>query len=366
MQLLRALDKPAPAASNAGLVVLKLPPYAPALLTAWILFCAFCNCVGWLLSAFHQLNATGYTVAFGLGVVVVLVFRKKVFPAAGASSQIRKLMRRFRRPFPFAFLVLAMLAFAGGALYAPNNYDALAYRTPRVLHWLAEGRWHWIHTEFQRLNTRAPAFEWLSAPWIALLRTDRFLFLINIISFLLLPGLVFSVFHRLGVCGRVAWHWMWLVPTGYCFVLQAGSIGNDLFAAPLVLAALAFGLRAQKGKRHMDLWLSILAAALFTGVKANTLPLLLAWGSYGLFCGALVLLVAAHVYRIVRNGVEVARQQMTVLLATPKRLLIETNGPFGASSHDLPSHAIHRVRVCFNGWYDQRRRRYSLSHLRLE
>ncbi len=188
-----------------------------------------------------------------------------------------KLKRRFRRPFPLAFLVLAILAFVGGALYAPNNYDALAYRMPRVLHWLAEGRWHWIHTEFPRLNTRATAFEWLSAPWLALVRTDRFLFLINIVSLLLLPGLVFSVFHRLGVRGRVAWHWMWLVSSGYCFVLQAGSIGNDLFPAPFVLAAMLFALRAREGERHTDLWLSILAAALFTGVKANTLPLLSVW-----------------------------------------------------------------------------------------
>src|SRR5437867_2757185 len=109
MQLLRALDKPAPAASNAGLGVLKLPPHAPALLTAWILFCAFCTWAGWVLSAFHQLNATGYTVAFALGVVVVLVFTKQIFPAAGVGSKVTKLKARFRRPLPFAFLVLAML-----------------------------------------------------------------------------------------------------------------------------------------------------------------------------------------------------------------------------------------------------------------
>ncbi len=38
--------------------------------------------------------------------------------------------------------------FFGGLIHAPANYDGLAYRIPRVLHWLAEGRWHLIETIF--------------------------------------------------------------------------------------------------------------------------------------------------------------------------------------------------------------------------
>ena len=34
----------------------------PAAAVLWILFCAFCNCAGWLLSAIHQLNALGYLI----------------------------------------------------------------------------------------------------------------------------------------------------------------------------------------------------------------------------------------------------------------------------------------------------------------
>ncbi|HZL12940.1 MAG TPA: hypothetical protein VFC85_02240, partial [Verrucomicrobiae bacterium] len=137
------------------------------------------------------------------------------------------------------------MAFLGGAMYAPNNYDALAYRIPRILHWLAANQWHWIHTIFDRVNDRSCGIEWVSAPFVALFKTDRFLFLINIVSFLFLPGLVFSMFTRLGVRRRVAWHWMWIVPTGYGFLLQAGSIGNDLFGAVFALAAVDFALRAK-------------------------------------------------------------------------------------------------------------------------
>jgi len=42
---------------------------------------------------------------------------------------------------------------------------------------------------------------------------------------------------------------MWLVPTGYCFLLQAGSISNDLFGAVFAMAAVDFALRARQEKK---------------------------------------------------------------------------------------------------------------------
>jgi hypothetical protein len=249
----------------------------PSAVAIWVWLCAYLNCAGWALSAIHQLNAGGYAVVLLIGFVALSVWRKKTSAQILPRVRWRKIRRRFCRPYPLAFLVLAALAFLGGALYPPTNYDALAYRIPRVLHWLADGRWHWIHTIFPRVNQRACGIEWVSAPLIALSKTDRLLFLINFVSFLLLPGLVFSVFTRLGVRGRVAWHWMWVVPTGYCFLLQAGSIANDLFGAPFALAAVDFALRAKNSKSPHDYFASVLAAALMTSAKTSDLPLLLPW-----------------------------------------------------------------------------------------
>jgi len=70
---------------------------------------------------------------------------------------------------------------------------------------------------------------------------------------------------------------MWIVPTGYCFLLQAASIGNDLFGAPFALAAVDFALRAKKSGAARDIFSSILAAALMTSAKTSDLPLLLPW-----------------------------------------------------------------------------------------
>jgi hypothetical protein len=244
-----------------------------SIVASWVILCAFCNFIGWILSAIHQLNPAGYAVAFGLALLVFVVWKEKTKAVFFQARDLAKLRRRFRRPFPMAFLILAALAILGGVLYPPSNYDALAYRLPRVMHWLAEGRWHWIHSDFERVNDRGPGIEWVSAPVIAFTGTDRLLFLLNAISFLLLPGLIFSVFTRLGVRGRVAWCWIWPLSCGYCFLLQAGSIGNDLFTVPFVLAAIDYALRSHQQKSLGAFWLSILAAGLFTGVKANTLPL---------------------------------------------------------------------------------------------
>src|ERR1019366_6010247 len=80
-----------------------------------------------------------------------------------------------------------------------------------------------------------------------------------------------------GVRPRVAWHWMWLLQTGYCYLLQAGSISNDLFSAVYALAAVDFALRASKSGRISEVCLSLLSAALLTGAKPTNLPLLLPW-----------------------------------------------------------------------------------------
>jgi hypothetical protein len=249
----------------------------PAVFSFWICFCAYLNCAGWLLSALHQLNAGGYAVVLTLGLGGWMFWWRKNPPRSLPQFCWQKYRRRFRRPFPLAFLVLSAMAFLGGVIYAPTNYDALAYRLPRILHWLAADQWHWIHTIFPRINNRTCGIEWVSAPFLALLKTDRLLFLINFVSFLLLPGLVFSVFTRLGVRRRVAWHWMWIAPTGYGFLLQAGSIGNDLFGAVFAIAAVDFALRAKTSKSSADVFASLLAAALLTGAKLSSLPLLLPW-----------------------------------------------------------------------------------------
>jgi hypothetical protein len=247
----------------------------PSFVQLWIWVSAFATLAGWLLSAVGQLNRAGYALAFAAFAIFIVLARKNL--ADLKNFRAKKFFRRSQQPLPFCFAVLAVLVFLGGSIYAPDNYTALTYRFPRVLQWLAHGHWFWIHTANYRMNDRACGIEWLSAPLLLFTQSTRFLFLINFLPFLLLPGLTFSVLTRLGVAPRVARQWMWLLPTGYDFLLQAGSVANDTFPAVYALAAIDFTLRAKQSRSFSDASNSILSAALLTGAKASNLPLLLPW-----------------------------------------------------------------------------------------
>lgn len=228
----------------------------------WLLYSATCSASGWVLSWLQALNPYSYLLIHGVFFAAVFwLYSGKLISLGRLTQKLRK--RSFpprlahepwfslRRFLPFCFLTLASLSLVAGLLYAPNNYDALTYRIPRVMHWLQHEGWHWIHTDNARMNTRATGFEWLMAPQLSVLKTDRLIFLINWFSFLLLPGLLFSFLRALGSTVRSAWLWMWVFPLGLGYVLQASGIANDAFAAPYALAAIVrpdfYSTRPQKG-----------------------------------------------------------------------------------------------------------------------
>jgi len=94
-------------------------PWGPV--ACWILFCVFCNCAGWLLSAVHQLNATGYSVALSVLLLLAIAFRKRLFSNRPIGGRLKKLRRRVRRMFPLAYLVLAIMAILGGRSLAARQ-----------------------------------------------------------------------------------------------------------------------------------------------------------------------------------------------------------------------------------------------------
>lgn len=245
----------------------------------WILLSTLLVASGWVLSAFHGLNRAGYGAVFILAAGAVIFWQRKTSwrPKKSPAQWWQKFKRRFKRPAPLLFLTLVVMALAAGVLYVPQNNDTNEYRIPRVWHWLAEGHWHWIRTLDFRMNVAGCNFEWLMAPLMLFTRHDRFLTLINWLSFLMLPGLIFSVFTRWQVRPRVAWWWMWILPSGWCYAMQAGSDVNDSFPVIYALASVDFALRAREKNSVSDLWFSVLAVALLTGSKQTNFPLVLPW-----------------------------------------------------------------------------------------
>jgi hypothetical protein len=295
-------------------------------LALWILLSAWASFSGWLLSALHGLNPTGVLVSFAVFFAGILLARSHLVGGVRCGG-----WRIFRSHHwaPRLWLALTVLAFVGGILYSPTNYDYLTYRFTRVLNWSWDGGWSWIPTNNPRVNYSGTGFEWLMVPMFVLFKTDRLFFLINFVSYLFLPGLVFSVFSRLGIAKRISWWWMWVLPCGYCYILQAASAGNDSFAAIYFLASLYYLFQGRTTSTTKNLMLSCLAIALVTGAKASNLPLVLPWF-------AALLFQARQVLEVRKIAVIVAALLLaTVVSFLPTALLnIHYTGDYAGDPHN--------------------------------
>lgn len=257
-------------------------------LRGWILVSAWASLTGWSLGLIGHLNTKGYLASLAaLVVALIFLFLKRPFSCKFRGSYVRLLFARSNKRFfrlqgflfwfPSLFAFIALLTLVGGILYPPSNYDALSYRFPRILHWLESSGWHWIETPNSRQNYSAAGFEWLTIPLFVFFKTDRFFFLINWVCFLLLPGLVFRTFRLAGIPQKTCWHWMWILPLGYGFVLQAGGIANDAYATVYALASVCFALSADRKNRFSDFAWGLLSVGLLTGTKGSNLPLAFPW-----------------------------------------------------------------------------------------
>ena len=237
----------------------------------WLAWSAGCALATGGLSAVGALNGWGWS----LFLAVFLAASTAAGWIQWSLPQIR--VRRYRRGLPAVFAGLVGLVAFGALVFPPTNIDTLWYRLPRVIQWLQAGRWHWLETERWRLNSIAFGLELHWLPLAAWGWPDRALALPNLLSFLLLPGLLFRVFRQAGVTGAVARTAMWVVASGWCFVGQAGSTASDAFAAVYFLAALDTALTFGRTQRAGTLAWSLVSAALLTNTKQTNLPLLLPW-----------------------------------------------------------------------------------------
>jgi len=246
------------------------------LVKIWILLSAWLCATGWILSALHALNGPGYLLALLLTAGLGLVFKQHWWPATGFHwPNWGKLARRFRRPAPLLIFGIALLSLAAGLHDAPQDGDTNNYRIPRVLHWLGASGWHWIIAEDSRLNIAGVGYEWLFTPLILLAKSDRWVFLPNVIAYFLLPGLIFSFLRRMQIVPRVAWWWSWLLASGWCYALQAGTTENDALSTIFALGAIDMALRAWENQSTVEAWLALLAASVLSAVKPTNLVLLL-------------------------------------------------------------------------------------------
>jgi hypothetical protein len=234
--------------------------------------------LGWFLSSIHKLTHLTIPIILILLLLPSALYMNRNIQIRYSQARFTaRVKARWRRPLPVLFYLSILLNFVSGLIYAPNNYDALSYRIPRLLAWLSNHGWYWISTSNQRMNFSGTVQEWLFSPLLDASQSDRLLFLLNLAVYSLLPYLFFSIFYRLGIRPRVSWWWMWLLPLSMGIVLQAGGIGNDLLGVFFFLAAVDTALRFRETLAPGLMYCSILSISLCTGVKLSNLPLVLPW-----------------------------------------------------------------------------------------
>jgi hypothetical protein len=181
------------------------------------------------------------------------------------------------------FAILALVIFLGGALYVPWSFDATTYRFPRILYWWAHNSWYWTNACDARLDYSSTGYEWQLLPLMLLTGSDRCFFLINWIPFIFMPALLLRFFRIFRMNRAVTGILIWVVPSGYCYALQAGGAQNDGYAVFYLLSAFVFlddyRLRGQK----TDLIISMVAVGLLTGAKLSNLFLTLPYGIMFIF-----------------------------------------------------------------------------------
>ena len=228
-----------------------------------------------LLSALGLLSGRGYLISGVIFCIPAVIYLKSISGKFRLPGFLP--WRRILYPPLLLWFVIAFAILVGSVIHPPSNYDAFSYRVPRMLHWLAESRWHWINGPDSRYDFMAPLWEINALPLLALSGSDRLLFLPNFLCFLVLPGLIFTTFLKLGISPRTSRLCMWVLPSGYAVILQAGSLGSDLMGAVFFLVSLHFLLRWPKEGKNDHFLLSCITMGFSTATKVSNLVFGLPW-----------------------------------------------------------------------------------------
>jgi len=148
-----------------------------------------------------------------------------------------------------AIALRLFLLFWFGALFAvalfaaPNNFDSLTYRLPRVMHWAAQGSVDHYPTEVIRQLDRAPFAEWVLLHIYQLRHNDHWFNLAQWAGFVFLVLAVHELTARYTPSRRLRYLAVVLAATMPMAMLQATSTQNNVLQALFFVLFVLFGLR---------------------------------------------------------------------------------------------------------------------------
>ncbi len=172
---------------------------------------------------------------------------------------------------------LALLTFLSGLLYPPNNWDSLTYHMARVMHWIANRNIQFYDTAITRQNYEMPLAEYAILHLQLLAGSDRYAFLVQWTSYLLLIIFGIQLTRQLGgmkFAQRVTAITIATLPMA---VAQSSTTQNDLLVSTFILAFAFFLLRF---RQHFNLH-SLVLAGVAMGLA------LLTKGTAFIYCAAI-------------------------------------------------------------------------------
>jgi hypothetical protein len=142
------------------------------------------------------------------------------------------------------FLTLWFGSLFAVALYAaPNNFDSMTYRLPRVMHWAAQASVDHYPTEVIRQLDRSPFAEWILLHIYQLRHTDHWFNLAQWAGFVFLVLAVHELAARFTVERRLRFLAVILAATMPMAILQATSTQNNVLQSLFFVLFVFFGLR---------------------------------------------------------------------------------------------------------------------------
>jgi len=227
-----------------------------------------------LLSLLDALGRVGWLIGHALFAVaagMIWLVRGRPLPAPTAVS-----MEVIRRHPAVATAVsvataAALFQLVLGLTTAPDNWDSMTYHLSRAAYWLQEGSIGRFDGGSVRQLSSAPNAEVALAWTMAMRGTDGWVAVVQWLALMGSGGALWLIVRELNFSAPAAAFAaaVWVLLPGP--LVQATTTQNDLVTSSLLLATIAFGLRALRERPSTDLVLAAIAFGLAVGTKGTML-----------------------------------------------------------------------------------------------
>lgn len=262
------------AGSFLGAAALRPRGWATLLMGAGLLGLAQVVLLAELLSLIDALGRVGWSVGhalFALATATAWLARGRFLPARPAVSVEVIRHHPMVATAVAAATAAALFQLVLGLTTAPSNWDSMTYHLSRAAYWLQEGSIARFDGGSIRQLSSAPNAEIAVAWTMAMRGTDGWVSAVQWLALLGSAGALWIIVRDLGFSAAAAAFAaaVWVLLPGP--LVQATTTQNDLITSSLLLATIAFGLRALRHRRGSDVMMAAIAFGLAIGTKGTML-----------------------------------------------------------------------------------------------